>query len=128
MDPRKTHNNLLNDVQQFFDKEVQEFGATHEAVDYNSKESQELRFLQLLKIIDTEESFSIIDYGCGYGEMVHYMQNLGLKFEYQGFDISEAMIKQATEYTPETSEWNFTTNLSEKSNQRIIQLPGQFLI
>ncbi len=113
MDPRKTHKNLLKDVQKFFDNKVQEFGASHEAVDYNSKESQEIRFIQLLKIIDTEKSFSIIDYGCGYGEMAHYMQNLNLIFEYQGFDISEAMIKQATGYTPSSAEWKFTTNLSE---------------
>ena len=113
MDPIKNHKEILNDVQKFFDKKISQYGATFEAVDYNSKESQEIRFIQLLKVIDTDNPFTIIDYGCGYGELAHFINGLGFEFEYQGFDISEAMIKQAIKKTPKDLGFKFTTNLTE---------------
>ena len=38
---------MLFPVERFFDERVKAFGPTPRAVDYNSKEAQEVRFLQL---------------------------------------------------------------------------------
>jgi SAM-dependent methyltransferase len=111
MDPIKKHKNILGDVKDFFDEKVVEFGATHEAADYNSKKSQDIRFQQLLKIIVSQELFSILDYGCGYGELANFMETAGYQFSYQGFDISEEMIKFAKRNVPETIEASFATQL-----------------
>jgi hypothetical protein len=43
----------LNKVKNYFAEKLNEHGATHRGVDYNSTESQEARFFQLLKVMDT---------------------------------------------------------------------------
>jgi SAM-dependent methyltransferase len=87
-------------------------GATPKGVDWNSSESQTLRFEQLLKVCNTTKGFSIIDYGCGYGALVNYMISKNYRFEYQGFDISEEMIDKAMEMHARMRHCKFLTNES----------------
>lgn len=70
-------------------------GATAKGVDWNSPESQSLRFEQLLKVCDLSQPFSINDYGCGYGALAEYLAAGKYTFHYRGFDISSQMIAQA---------------------------------
>lgn len=59
---------ILKQVDVYFAEKIQKFGATHWGVDWNSDESQCLRFEQLTKIVTkSDEPFSICDFGCGYG-------------------------------------------------------------
>ena len=113
MDPIKKHKKILKDVEDFFDNRIEDYGATLEGLDYNSKESQEIRFDQLLKIINTPEKFSVIDYGCGFGSLAHFMQKKDYKFDYWGFDISNEMVKSGIEMTPVGKPWNFTAKLGD---------------
>jgi SAM-dependent methyltransferase len=65
-------------------------------VDWNSPESQELRFDQLLRVAERETGrFSLNDYGCGYGALVSYLEDRGLDVSYCGFDLSAPMLEQA---------------------------------
>jgi hypothetical protein len=65
-------------------------------VDWNSPESQELRFEQLLRIVEHEPGrFSLNDFGCGYGALFGYVRAHGLDVDYRGFDLSEAMLGHA---------------------------------
>ncbi|MFQ5427957.1 MAG: methyltransferase domain-containing protein [Thermodesulfobacteriota bacterium] len=89
--------NILGKADQYYTKKIQSDGPTSRGVDWNSPESQELRFEQLFKVCDIGAHFSINDYGCGYGSLYHYMMNSGLDFEYLGIDVSEEMIKKAVE-------------------------------
>ncbi len=84
----------LDQVKSYFDKRIQEHGASPRGADWNGEESQQVRFSQLLKVIE-EESFSILDYGCGYGALADYLEHLGLHAEYYGFDIVESAIAAA---------------------------------
>ena len=86
---------LLNQIEAYYTGKVREHGATHRGVDWNSTESQELRFRQLLKIVRNELDASVNDYGCGYGAMARYMREHGYKGLYYGFDLSPEMIQQA---------------------------------
>ncbi len=87
---------LLGDVERYYSKRVTEFGATAKGVDWNSPESQALRFEQIAKLWgDKPHTLSIIDYGCGYGALVDFLRSRGAPIQYQGFDISTAMIAQA---------------------------------
>ena len=88
---------ILHPVERYYTAKVAEHGATAQGVDWNSQESQELRFSQLLKVADTSRPFSIADYGCGYGALIAYMRHRGDRFTYQGFDISEVMVERARE-------------------------------
>ncbi len=84
----------LDHVKSYFDKRIQEHGASARGADWNGNESQNTRFDQLLKIIEAP-SFSILDYGCGSGALADYLTEKGFHAEYHGFDILESAIEVA---------------------------------
>jgi SAM-dependent methyltransferase len=88
---------FLSKVENYYSSALARHGATPLGVDWNSEESQQLRFDQLVKIWDGREGteISVIDYGCGYGALVPYLRGRGLTFAYTGFDISPEMIATA---------------------------------
>jgi SAM-dependent methyltransferase len=87
---------ILDAVGRYYTERVREFGATARGVDWNSEESQDLRFAQLARLLPPRP-FSIIDYGCGYGALVDFLERQGPDFDYQGLDISEEMVKRAAQ-------------------------------
>jgi len=64
-------------------------------VDWSSGESQQLRFTQLLKVVDWQSVPSLIDYGCGYGALARELIEGGRPFAYTGFDLAPSMIEAA---------------------------------
>lgn len=92
-----SYDRILGNVQRYYDEKIEAYGATARGVDWNSIESQRLRFCQLLKLCEPAESFVINDYGCGYGALVDYLFEAGHAFAYCGFDISSQMIAKARE-------------------------------
>lgn len=86
----------LDSVKSYFDKRIQEHGASPRGADWNSETSQNTRFDQLLKIVEGDP-FSIIDYGCGYGALADYLVEKGFHADYHGFDILESAIETALE-------------------------------
>ena len=88
---------ILGEVRRYYDGKLEEHGPTALGVDWNSSESQRLRFSQLAQICDHGSLFSINDYGCGYGALIDYLDEHGHKFQYRGFDISPRMVGKARE-------------------------------
>jgi len=82
-------------VARYYSDRLREHGATACGVDWNSQESQDVRFAQLAKVLPVGEKYSVVDYGCGYGAMVEFLEKRGDSFDYQGFDISSDMIDEA---------------------------------
>jgi len=92
----KDINTLIKDATDYYEEKLKKYGPTFQSVDWNSKESQELRFDQLIKVIDkSDDNFSILDYGCGYGALYLYLKSKFPKFYYYGYDASDAMIEKA---------------------------------
>jgi len=89
------YDQLLGKVEEYYTDKVLTYGTNHKGVDWNSRESQETRYEQLLKVCNEKEKFTIIDYGCGYGYLFEYMKSKSYNFEYYGFDISEEMVNKA---------------------------------
>jgi SAM-dependent methyltransferase len=88
---------LLNKVEKYYTEKLKKFGVSPKGVDWNSLESQFIRFQQLSNVIIENSRFSLLDYGCGYGALVEFLTQQGYKpSEYFGYDISEAMIKEAS--------------------------------
>jgi len=85
---------IKKNVSDYYSEKIKLHGATSAGVDWNGKESQYVRFDQLSKVIQND-TFSILDYGCGYGEYINYLKGTNSKYQYKGFDISEEMIKSA---------------------------------
>jgi SAM-dependent methyltransferase len=88
---------LLAAVARYYGDKVGEHGATPKGVDWSSAESQQVRFAQLLQIVDAPPPFTLLDYGCGYGAL---LDALGDDAGYVGFDIAPEMIERAQELHP----------------------------
>ncbi len=79
----------------YYEKTLDEHGASARGVDYNSTEAHDLRFQQLARLFDSSQPFSLVDYGCGHGALARYLADRGLDFTYMGFDVYERMIDLA---------------------------------
>lgn len=93
-------------MERYYTGRFDEHGPTARGVDWNSAESQELRFEQLLRVVEHGPAmFSLNDFGAGYGALVPYLQKRGFDSDYRGFDVSEPMLEHARrEYAgPRTS-------------------------
>jgi SAM-dependent methyltransferase len=87
---------ILTAVERYYSGRFAEHGATARGVDWNSPESQELRFEQLLRVTDRETgSFSLNDFGCGYGALAGFLRGRGPDVDYRGYDLSESMLEYA---------------------------------
>lgn len=87
---------LLGEVASYYSEKIVKHGNTPRGVDWNSKESQVIRFEQLCKIITPETlAFSLNDLGCGYGALLDFLsKNYSVK-SYLGVDVSAEMIQAA---------------------------------
>jgi SAM-dependent methyltransferase len=104
---------ILRRVQEYYDEKLRTHGPTARGVDWKSPESQELRFAQLLKLIDHGGPFTVNDYGCGYGALVDYLERGAFQFQYTGFDISAEMIAKAADLHPQSRQINFVADKNE---------------
>lgn len=97
-------------VADYYTGKLREHGPTHQGVDWNSRESQEVRFAQFMRVIPIGEPVSVLDYGCGYGAFAEYLEKVGVELTgYFGYDVSEEMVASARE----RSSWRFTTDRNE---------------
>lgn len=94
----------------YFEERLRTHGATARGVDWNSESAQNLRFSQLVKIIQIDQPFSLLDYGCGYGALGKYILETGCPMrQYAGFDVLESMVKTANEVFHAQPGWSFTS-------------------
>jgi SAM-dependent methyltransferase len=117
---------LLRSVERYYTGRVETHGATARGVDWNSAESQTLRFEQLAALWGRERSgaIDIIDYGCGYGALVDFLAQRSAGFTYQGFDISEAMIREARARAGPSTR--FTADATQLQNADYVVASGIF--
>jgi len=85
----------FDSVKGYFDQRIKEYGASPRGSDWNSEASQNMRFDQLLKVVECSDSISVLDYGCGYGALSDYLAEKGYDVDYYGFDILESAIEVA---------------------------------
>lgn len=102
----------LDHVKSYFDKRIREHGASPRGSDWNSETSQNVRFDQLLKVVESE-SFSILDYGCGYGALADYLATKGFDADYYGYDILESAIETARQAHQDKPRRSFFTEKTQ---------------
>lgn len=101
---------LLDEVATYYAEKLAEHGDTPRGVDWNSEESQLVRFAQLCKIIDPKTpNFSLNDLGCGYGALLHYLRDKQANCRYLGVDVSQEMIKVAEQRPATAGQARFIT-------------------
>lgn len=73
-----------------------------EAVHWTDEERMRLRY-DILKDIGELEGKTILDFGCGTGLFLDYLNVQNISCEYHGWDISEKMIESAKERHPDAT-------------------------
>jgi len=63
---------------EYYTGKLLQHGPTPAGVDWNSAESQDLRFEQLMKISSGANDFSLLDFGCGYGALLTFLKSGGI--------------------------------------------------
>lgn len=87
---------ILDGVETYYTSKIREHGMSPQGVDWNGKDSQFLRFFQLMKVTNLHQgAFSINDLGCGYGALVDFLNNEFEHWTYTGVDVSADMIQLA---------------------------------
>lgn len=94
----------------YYSERVAAHGATARGVDWNSEQSQRLRFEQLLKVAPAGDGFSINDYGCGYGGLLDHLDALGRHVRYHGYDLAPAMVACARARHPGRDATTFASD------------------
>lgn len=96
---------LINEVNHYYSEKVRQFGTTPQGVDWNSTEGQEIRFRELLRVVQEPSGFSLLDFGCGYGALYGYLKKQNTDFHYTGFDISTEMLEAGKQTYPDVPAW-----------------------
>ena len=86
---------LRGQARDYYETKLRAHGPTPAGVDWNSLESQELRFALLANLWRDDADASVLDYGCGYGALADYLRARGHRGAYTGYDVSEAMAQAA---------------------------------
>jgi SAM-dependent methyltransferase len=97
-------------VRAYYEGKLHEHGATPLGVDWNSRESQELRFSQLARLWAGEPGASVLDYGCGYGALAAWLRGRGHTGPYVGFDLSREMTEEAQRFTAALRDCRFSAD------------------
>ncbi|MBA3358592.1 MAG: class I SAM-dependent methyltransferase [Thermoleophilaceae bacterium] len=124
--PALDREGLFAALDAYYAPRLAEHGASARGVDWNSSESQELRFRQLLRVREDEATCSLVDYGCGYGELAHLLVAQGETVDYRGFDVSERMIDLACVHNPDPAVCRFTHRLSDVEQADYLVASGVF--
>jgi len=117
---------ILSEIENYYTQKVLSHGDSPQGVDWNSSESQELRFKILSQVIAQNKNFSVLDYGCGYGAMFSYYKLNYDNFKYTGFDISDEMIKKAKENHKTESNANWFNKVDDIAVHDFVIASGIF--
>lgn len=113
-------------IVRYYVERLRRFGATPLGVDWNSLESQALRFSRLLTLVDGAAKTTLIDYGCGYGALADQPRVRETAVSYQGFDISDEMVRAARASHAGDPWCVFTSNASALRRADYVVASGVF--
>jgi SAM-dependent methyltransferase len=84
-------------IAEYYTAKVKEFGCTPFGVDWTCTATQEMRFVQLLKLCDFSSPFTMNDLGCGYGALAAFLRRRhdACTVDYLGIDLSHEMVRRA---------------------------------
>lgn len=84
-------------IGRYYTGKILRHGATPRGVDWTCTATQELRFVQLLRVCGASARFSLDDFGCGYGAVLGYLERWHghATVDYLGLDLSATMVRRA---------------------------------
>lgn len=87
----------MNNLKNYYKDKFRIYGPTLKGVGWTEKKKSKNRYkvlLKLLKFKNDDKIFSLLDVGCGYGELVNYIPK-NLKYKYTGIDVVKEMVSYA---------------------------------
>jgi len=88
----------------YYENLLKKHGDHYLSLDWKSPQSQGQRFKifkDLVTMARKNKYFSVLDIGCGFGDLFGYFKNAGGKFDYAGYDISPKIIESARKKYPD---------------------------
>lgn len=126
MKPDRLSRDLAARAAAYYTEKLLAHGPTHRGVDWNSNQSQEVRFRELLRICERETALELNDFGCGYGALVDVLVADGRPFDYGGYDASIQMIEAARSLHGATPGCAFTSSLPDLRRRAYTIASGVF--
>jgi SAM-dependent methyltransferase len=77
-----------------YNERLTKFGPSIEALASGNEERRNMRF-SVLKEIGISKGDSVLDLGCGFGDLYNFLKLQGLRVNYTGIDINPALIDHA---------------------------------
>jgi len=90
--------NMNNKIYLLYQQLYEKYGISPEAVKARDSKQQQLRFEHLFACSDVQEDDSILDIGCGSGELLNYMRKIGLNGEYCGIDFIKEFVEHGNNF------------------------------
>jgi SAM-dependent methyltransferase len=96
MKNKTVHHQIMKASNQVYNKSARQHKINSNAVLWSDPQTQYLRFAELIKYLDlggTDKT--ILDVGCGNGEFYKFLNFMGFRGQYTGYDINDLLLKQA---------------------------------
>ena len=74
---------------------IEHYGYQPQALYWSSQQIQFIRFQKLSEILPRNQACSLLDVGCGFGDLKVYLEEQGFNIDYTGIDLSEDMVRGA---------------------------------
>ena len=114
---------MNKDIHSHYKNLLIEHGDSHLSAQYSSKETQDLRFFQLLRAGDIEGK-KILDFGCGTAAFAGFIKDSGINCDYVGYDFVEEFYPIAQKKYPNARFIN--REELEKESFDVIFISGVF--
>jgi cyclopropane fatty-acyl-phospholipid synthase-like methyltransferase len=107
---------LLRGVASYYAARYHAHGDSARGMDWKDEASQRLRFEVLARQLDLAGSPSLLDVGCGNGELLAFLRERGADVRYRGIDVCPEMVEACRRrFGPEAAEVASTAELARRS-------------
>ena len=92
------------ETSRFFESNVRRFGYGYRALGFGRRSSQEKRFGALAAVGDFDGA-SVLDVGCGFGDLLAWLRARGVQPRYTGLEFSDYLCKRYGWTQGSLSDW-----------------------
>lgn len=117
----------LEEVSRYYSDKISRFGPSASGVDWNGAEGQSERFARFGPLFALAKSpLSVIDYGCGYGELYRFLRPQFDVERYVGIDVAPAMLEAGREFLGENPAVVWADSLSSVTPAEVVVASGTY--
>ena len=92
----KKYKEIIEKSNKIYDQRVDKYKINSRSVLWDDSQRQYFRFYELVKNLDLNSTNkTIVDIGCGNGELFKFLNFIGYRGKYTGYDVNSKLISQA---------------------------------